>query len=105
MLHFYLFKAQNLIRILNLFEEKCLTVDEQRQLFVNKKNFHLKYFQFNTTVNFLIALNLCMRKVNNDENEEFKLIINDITRDLISKLNNSIVLHRNITDENKNQLK
>jgi hypothetical protein len=97
-------KAQNLIRILNLFEEKYLTIDEQKQIFINKKNFQLKYYQFNLMINILVILNLFLKKKSFDSQNDEK-IFDDLVKDIVNKLKNCIQLHKKVVEENKNQLK
>ena len=93
-----------------MFEEKHLTADEQKNVFVNKKNFQLKYCQFNLVIKLLIILNLYLKKktaiecIGEDE-EHYKEMFKDLVNDLTNKLSDCIQMHKMVFDENKNQLK
>ena len=99
-------QIKNFTRILNLFEEKYLTIDQQNDIFINRRNFQLKYYQFNFVVKFLIILNSYLKmKEQMEEDVEYKEIFNDLINDSTNKLNNFVQLHKKFIDENKNQIK
>jgi hypothetical protein len=103
-------KAENIIRILNIFEEKSMkssdaTKNDEELLINLKKTIAYKIFKMNLSIKFSIFNQYCNNKTKTTDHGEFFRLFVDILDGFAKQLKSLTQTHKKMTDLNRNQLK